>query len=106
MELKTGDEDDSMQEVTVNFDSLKSFRADDLKKRISILQKQDNEEKRYLKIKAELERSKHLQEIIQDPKKKAAFLDILESIREELESKQQRKNWFIQAFHRCMAPGR
>lgn len=85
VELETGEEDNSTQEVTINFDSLKSFRSDDLEKRITILQKQRVQENRYLKIMAELERSKRLPEIIKDPEKKAAFLDILESIREELD---------------------
>jgi hypothetical protein len=84
--LETGDEDNPSQEVNIRFDSLKSFKVADLEKRIVILQKQHDEEKRYLKIRAELERSVQLRKIIADPEKKAAFLDILESIREELET--------------------
>ena len=84
VELETGDENQPTQEIQVGYDSLKSFRPDDLEKRISILQKQRAQETRFQKIIAELERSKRLQEIIKDPEKKAAFLDILKSIQEEL----------------------
>lgn len=84
VELETGNEDNPTESTNIEFTSLKSFRTDDLEKRISILQKQRDQEKRYLKIKAELERSRRLQELIKDPKQKEAFLDILESIREEL----------------------
>lgn len=86
VELETGDEDHPTQEIKITYDSLKAFRPDDLEKRISILQRQRAQENRFQRIKAELERSKRLQEIIKDPDKKAAFLDILETILEELES--------------------
>jgi hypothetical protein len=86
VELETGDEENPTQEIKISYANLKSFRPDDLEKRIPILQKQRAQEDRFQRIKAELERSKRLQEIIKDPDKKAAFLDILESIREELES--------------------
>jgi predicted component of type VI protein secretion system len=85
VELETGDEDTPTQEIAISYNSLKSFRPDDLEKRISILQKQRAMESRFQKIKAELERSKRLQEIIKDPQKKAAFLDILASIHEDLQ---------------------
>jgi Type VI secretion system, VipA, VC_A0107 or Hcp2 len=86
VELETGDEDNPTQEITIAYHNLKSFRPDDLEKRIPVLQKQRALEDRFQRIKAELERSKRLQEIIRDPDKKAAFLDILQSIQEELES--------------------
>jgi predicted component of type VI protein secretion system len=86
VELETGDEDNPTQEVTIGFTNLKSFRPDDLEKRIPVLQKQKALEDRFQRIKAELERSKRLQDIIRDPEKKEAFLDILRSIQEELES--------------------
>jgi hypothetical protein len=86
VELETGDEDNPTQEIKISYQNLKAFRPDDLEKRISILQKQRAQEDRLLRINAELERSKRLQEIIKDPDKKAAFLDILRSIQEELES--------------------
>ncbi|WP_207431291.1 type VI secretion system contractile sheath small subunit [Sabulibacter ruber] len=86
VELETGDEEEPTQEIKISYTNLKSFRPDDLEKRIPILQKQRAQEDRFQRIKAELERSKRLQEIIKDPEKKAAFLDILRSIQEELES--------------------
>jgi predicted component of type VI protein secretion system len=86
VELETGDEDNPTQEIKIAYPNLKAFRPDDLEKRISILQKQRAQEDRLQRINAELERSKRLQEIIKDPDKKAAFLDILRSIQEELES--------------------
>jgi len=86
VELETGDEDNPTQEIKISYQNLKSFRPDDLEKRIGILQKQRAQEDRLQRINAELERSKRLQEIIKDPDKKAAFLDILRSIQEELES--------------------
>jgi predicted component of type VI protein secretion system len=86
VELESGAEDHPTQEIKISYTNLKSFRPDDLEKRIPLLQKQRAQEDRFQRIKAELERSKRLQEIIKDPGKKAAFLDILESIREELES--------------------
>lgn len=86
VELETGDEDNPTQEVQIQYDSLKSFQPDGLEKRISILQKQRAQENRLTRIKAELERSKRLQDILQDPEKKAAFLDILRSILEELQA--------------------
>jgi len=85
VELETGDEDNPTQEIKISYTNLKSFRPDDLEKRIGILQKQRAQEDRLQRIIAELERSKRLQEIIKDPDKKAAFLDILQSIQEELE---------------------
>jgi hypothetical protein len=85
VELETGNEENPVQEQAVNYSSLKDFRADELEKRIPILQKQRSQEARLLKIMAEFERSKRLQDIVKDPHKKAGFLDILESIREELE---------------------
>jgi hypothetical protein len=84
VELETGDEDNPTEEATATYDSLKSFRADDLENRIPVLQRQRDQEKRYIKIKAEIERSKRLQDIIKDPVQRQAFLDILESVREEL----------------------
>ncbi len=84
VELETGDDDDPTQSVTITYDNLKSFRPDELEKRLAILQRQKAQESRFQKIRAEVERSKRLQEIIRDPQKRAAFLEILESIREEL----------------------
>ncbi len=84
VELETGDETNPTENVTISFNSLKSFGTDDLEKRVAVLQKLRAQEKRYMKIRAELERSKRLQELIKDPKQKEAFLDILQSIREEL----------------------
>lgn len=84
VELETGDADNPANNVSISFNSLKSFRVDDLEKRIPLLQNLRDQEKRFLKMKAELERSKRLREILKDPKQKEAFLDILESIREEL----------------------
>jgi hypothetical protein len=84
VELETGDDDDPTQSVTVTYDSLKSFRPDELEKRLAVLQRQKAQVSRFQKIRAEVERSKRLQEIIRDPQKRAAFLEILESIREEL----------------------
>jgi hypothetical protein len=86
VELETGDEDNPTQQVTIAFNNLKALRPDDLEKRLPILQKQKAQEDRFQRIKAELERSKRLQEIIRDPDKREAFLDILRSIQEELES--------------------
>jgi hypothetical protein len=86
VELETGEEDNPTQEIKINYPNLKSFRPDDLEKRVLILQKLRAREDRFQRIKAELERSKRLQEILKDPDKKAAFLDILLSIQEELES--------------------
>ena len=86
VELETGDEDNPTQDITINYNNLKAFRPDDLEKRIPILQRLRAQENRFQQIKAELERSKRLQEIIKDPDKKTAFLDILLSIQEELES--------------------
>lgn len=85
VELETGNEENPVQELAVNYTSLKDFRADELEKRIPMLQKQRSQEARLLKIMAELERSKRLKDIIKDPEKRSGFLDILESIREELE---------------------
>lgn len=82
--IETGDEDNPTSDEVVEFKALKDFRPEEMAKRIPALQKLTEQEKRYQKLVDEIERSKKLQEIIADPGKKEAFLDILQSIREEL----------------------
>lgn len=85
--IETGDEDNPTADISVPYKSLKDFRPEEIAKSQPILQKLTDQEKRYQKMVEEIERSKRLQEIIGDESKKQAFLDILLSIREELEEK-------------------
>jgi hypothetical protein len=86
VQLETGDEDHPTEDILVTYDSLKAFRPAELEKTIGVLQKQKAQEISYQKIKAELERSKKLQEIMTDEEKRTAFLAILKSVEEELEA--------------------
>lgn len=85
--IETGNEDDPTADVAVEYKSLKDFRPEEIAKRTPAIQKLSEKEKRYQKLVDEIERSKKLQEIIGDETKRQAFLDILLSIKEEIEAK-------------------
>jgi predicted component of type VI protein secretion system len=82
--IETGDEDNPTEYVTINYDTLRSFRPEEVAKRVPIIQVLSDQEKRYQRLVDEIERSKKLQDIIADESKKAAFIALLESVREEL----------------------
>ena len=82
--LDTGNEENREKEETIKFKELKDFRPEELTKSVPILQNLSAKEKRFQKLVDEIDKNKKLQALITDPEKRAAFLDILKSVQEEL----------------------
>lgn len=86
VQLETGEEEESLVWENIKYTSLREFRPEEIAKRLPLLQRLTEREKQHQRIVDEIERSKKLQDIITDESKRTAFLDLLLSIREELEN--------------------
>lgn len=85
--LETGDDDNPGADEKIEYKALKDFRPEEVAKRSPTIQKLAAQEKRYQKMVDEIERSQRLKDIIGDDEKRKAFLDVLNSIKDELEGK-------------------
>jgi len=82
--LQTGKSDSPEEEINISLDSLKSFQLSSIKKSIPLLDELDQKQDVIGKFMNMISKSKKLQEVLNDPEKKDALLNLFLSIKEEL----------------------